>query len=146
MLARSRLTCLFALAAAVLLAAGCGSGHGPAAKPPAGETGFPVEVVDAQGVSVRVAQPPQRIVSSGHVTPENQWYDQDGDEWVVVLRGSARLQFDGEAAPVSLQPGDYVLIPARRRHRVEWTQPGKPTVWLALHFADSLSPRSTDAG
>ena len=76
----------------------------------------------------------ERIVSTGHATPPEQWYDQERDEWVVVLAGSAGLRFEGEAAPLVLQPGDHVLIPAHRRHRVEWTDNGKPTVWLALHY------------
>jgi len=76
----------------------------------------------------------ERITSTGHVTPVGQWYDQDEDEWVLVLCGSAQLQFDGEAEPVTLGPGDFVPIPARCRHRVQWTDPSEPTVWLALHF------------
>jgi len=80
----------------------------------------------------------ERIVSTGHVTPAGQWYDQDQDEWVLVLRGAAQLEFDGQAEPLPLGPGDFVLIPARCRHRVQWTDPGEPTFWLALHF----TPRS----
>ena len=78
----------------------------------------------------------ERIISTGHITPAGQWYDQEHDEWVVVLRGSAQLHFDGEAEPVKLEPGDYVLIPAHCRHRVDWTNLGEPTVWLALHFRE----------
>ena len=80
----------------------------------------------------------ERIISTGHITPAGQWYDQDHDEWVVVLRGAARLRFEHEAELVSLRPGDYLLIPAHCPHRVEWTDPSEPTVWLALHF----TPRS----
>jgi cupin 2 domain-containing protein len=76
----------------------------------------------------------ERIVSTAHATPAGEWYDQDADEWVVLLRGSAELRFDGELQGVVMRPGDYVLIPAHRRHRVEWTDPGQPTVWLALHY------------
>ena len=74
----------------------------------------------------------ERIVSAGHSTPPGQWYDQDSDEWVVLLRGSAGLLFEGEAQARVLQPGDYMLIPAHRRHRVEWTAAEEETVWLAL--------------
>ena len=76
----------------------------------------------------------ERIVSTGQATPAGQWYDQDHAEWVLVLRGSAELQFEGEAEAVQLGPGDYVLIPAHCRHRVQWTDPCDPTVWLAVHF------------
>jgi cupin 2 domain-containing protein len=76
----------------------------------------------------------QRIVSTGHATPAGQWYDQDTDEWVTVLRGRAGLRFEDEAAIRVLGPGDHVVIAAHRRHRVEWTDPGQPTVWLALHY------------
>jgi cupin 2 domain-containing protein len=76
----------------------------------------------------------QRIVSTAQATPPGQWYDQDDDEWVVVLRGSAGLRFQDGDAVVTLRPGDWRLIPARCRHRVDWTDPDQPTVWLALHI------------
>ncbi|MDA0809055.1 MAG: cupin domain-containing protein [Planctomycetota bacterium] len=76
----------------------------------------------------------ERIVSTGHVTPAGEWYDQNSDEWVVLLTGSARLLFEGPEEVVTLKPGDHLKIPAHRKHRVEWTDPDEPTVWLALHF------------
>lgn len=76
----------------------------------------------------------ERIVSTGHVTPEGEWYDQESDEWVVLLTGSAKLRFEAPDETLSLSSGDYVMIDAHRRHRVEWTDPDEPTVWLALHF------------
>jgi cupin 2 domain-containing protein len=79
----------------------------------------------------------ERIVSRGHATPAGQWYEQSTDEWVAVLRGSASLRFEDESEPVVLRPGDHVLILAGRRHRVEWTDPAQPTVWLALHYRTS---------
>jgi cupin 2 domain-containing protein len=75
----------------------------------------------------------QRIVSRGHATPADQWYDQAEDEWVLLLAGSAGLRFEGEALAHILKPGDHLLIPAHRRHRVEWTHPSQNTVWLALY-------------
>lgn len=77
----------------------------------------------------------ERIISTGQATPEGEWYDQDTPEWVVLLSGGAGLRFESEARVRTLAPGDYVLIPAHCRHRVEWTDPDRPTVWLALHFA-----------
>lgn len=76
----------------------------------------------------------ERIVSTGHATPPGEWLDQARDEWVVVLRGSAGLRFDGEPAPRVMRAGDHVLIGAHRRHRVEWTDASEPTVWLAVHY------------
>jgi cupin 2 domain-containing protein len=81
----------------------------------------------------------ERIVSRGHVTPAGQWYDQDTDEWVVLLTGAARLRVEGRSELLELHPGDYVLLPAHLRHRVEWTDPGQDSVWLALH----VTPRAT---
>jgi cupin 2 domain-containing protein len=75
----------------------------------------------------------ERIVSHGQSSPDGFWYDQPTGEWVVVLRGAARLRLEGED-PIELVPGDYVNIPAHRRHRVEWTTPDEPTVWLAIHY------------
>lgn len=77
----------------------------------------------------------ERIVSTGQATPPGQWYDQDREEWVVLLSGKAALRFEGDDKEINLQPGDFLLIPAHRRHRVEWTAAGVETVWLALHFS-----------
>jgi cupin 2 domain-containing protein len=76
----------------------------------------------------------ERIVSAGQATLPGEWYDQDTHEWVALLSGGAGLRFEDEAEPRVLAPGDYLLIPAHRRHRVEWTDPDPPTVWLALHY------------
>jgi cupin 2 domain-containing protein len=76
----------------------------------------------------------ERIVSRGQATPPGEWYDQDTHEWVALLTGGAGLRFEDEAELRVLRPGDCLLIPAHRRHRVEWTDPGSPTVWLALHY------------
>ncbi|MFT4078641.1 cupin domain-containing protein [Rhodomicrobium sp.] len=78
----------------------------------------------------------ERIVSTGQASPPDFWYDQPSAEWVLLLSGAARLRFEGEEEARTLKPGDYVFIPARRRHRVDWTPPDAPTVWLALHFDD----------
>jgi len=77
----------------------------------------------------------ERIVSHGHATADDQWYDQDGDEWVLLLTGSAGLLFEGETAPRTLEAGDYVMIPAHCRHRVAWTDQQVKSVWLAVHFS-----------
>ena len=76
----------------------------------------------------------ERIVSEGHTTPPGEWYDQEMDEWVLLISGGATLLFDSDAAPLDLKPGDHVLIPAGCRHRVEWTDPEQKTLWLAVHF------------
>ena len=75
----------------------------------------------------------ERIVSRGQASPPGFWYDQAQAEWVIVLAGSARLRFADEDTDRSMQAGDYVHIPAHRRHRVEWTDPAQATVWLAVH-------------
>jgi len=84
----------------------------------------------------------ERIVSTGQATPAGQWYDQEREEWVLVLRGAARLLVEGGGEAVPLGPGDYVRIPAHCRHRVQWTTPDEPTVWLALHFKDAKTTGS----
>jgi len=75
----------------------------------------------------------ERIVSTGQASPPGFWYDQEQAEWVMLLSGSASLLLEGEEAPRILRPGDYVEIPARMKHRVEWTDAKEPTVWLAVH-------------
>jgi cupin 2 domain-containing protein len=77
----------------------------------------------------------ERIVSHGHATADDQWYDQDCDEWVLLLTGSAGLLFEGQTDPQVLEAGDYVMIPAHCRHRVAWTDQRVKSVWLAVHFS-----------
>ena len=76
----------------------------------------------------------ERIVSHGHTSPEGFWYDQDQHEWVVVLKGAARLRFEGDEQPVEMKPGDFMNIPAHKKHRVEWTTPDEPTIWLVVFY------------
>ena len=76
----------------------------------------------------------ERIVSKGHASPEGFWYDQEWNEFVLVVKGSAGLKIDGEADIVTLKAGNYVNIPSHVRHRVEWTDPSSETIWLAVHY------------
>ena len=75
-----------------------------------------------------------RIVSRGEKSPPGFWYDEAEGEWVVVLKGAARLLFEDESEPRTLLPGDFVAIAPHRRHRVEWTDPDEPTIWLAVYY------------
>jgi cupin 2 domain-containing protein len=76
----------------------------------------------------------ERITSFGQASPEGFWYDQDEAEWVLLLAGAARLRFEDETQARALGPGDWLEIAAHRRHRVEWTDPAKPTIWLAVFY------------
>jgi cupin 2 domain-containing protein len=76
----------------------------------------------------------ERIVSTGQASPPDFWYDQNVAEWVVLLSGAAELQFEDEATPRKLAPGDWIDIPAHRRHRINWTDPSQPSIWLAIHY------------
>lgn len=78
----------------------------------------------------------ERIVSRGHASAPGFWYDQAEREWVVLLKGSARLRFEGEGQVLELAPGDWVEIPAHARHRVEWTDPEQETLWLAVFSSE----------
>ncbi|MFI5024534.1 MAG: cupin [Alphaproteobacteria bacterium] len=84
----------------------------------------------AESAHVRI----ERILSSGQSSPPGFWYDEEWNEWVVVLRGSAILRFADQAEALAMGPGDHVDIAAHRRHRVEATAEGSPTVWLAVHY------------
>lgn len=76
----------------------------------------------------------ERIVSFGQQSPPAFWYDQSEVEFVLLLAGAARLRFADELNERVLGPGDSLLISAHRRHRVEWTDPATPTVWLAVFY------------
>lgn len=74
----------------------------------------------------------ERIVSHGDASPPGFWYDQPHAEWVLLMAGRARLRFADEGEDRVLGPGDWLHIAAHRRHRVVWTGPAEPTVWLAI--------------
>lgn len=74
----------------------------------------------------------EKIVSKGQASPPGFWYDQDRDEWVLLHRGSARLAYEDGREEI-LTAGDFLIIPSRCRHRVEWAS--DDAVWLALHFS-----------
>lgn len=74
----------------------------------------------------------ERIISCGQASPPGFWYDQERDEWVAVLRGGAKLAWD-TGAVIDLGPGDWVFIPAHKKHRVAWTSSQPPCIWLAVH-------------
>ena len=75
----------------------------------------------------------ERITSSGQSSPQGFWYDQDNSEWVILLKGSACLEFE-DSMEIVLKPFDYLLIPAHKKHRVKWTSSEETCVWLAVHF------------
>ncbi len=83
----------------------------------------------ARSAQVRV----ERIVSRGHCSPPDFWYDQAEHEFVVLLQGSAVLALEGEGER-ALQAGDWLVIPAWCRHRVVRTDSASDTVWLAVHY------------
>jgi cupin 2 domain-containing protein len=93
------------------------------------------DLVRTEGLAI------ERIVSVRPSLPADQWYDQKQAEWVLLLRGSAGLLFEGQDEEIVMRPGDYVRIPARRRHKVVWTDPDEATLWLAVHYTDTDSAR-----
>ena len=79
----------------------------------------------------------ERIVSNGQSSPPGFWYDQAEVEWVAVLKGEALLRFEDEPEPRRLVAGDWITTAAHRRHRVDWTMPDSPTVWVAVYLTQS---------
>lgn len=75
----------------------------------------------------------ERIISKGHSSPQSGWYDQSENEWVIVLKGQAKIEFEKQA-PVHLLAGSYLNIPAHTKHKVAWTDPDIETIWLAVHY------------
>ncbi len=76
----------------------------------------------------------KRIISKGQKSPADHWYDQEKNEWVMVLKGAAKLKFKDDNKIVEMIPGDYIHIPAHCKHRVEWTDPNAETIWLAMYY------------
>ena len=92
----------------------------------------PDELVEVISVAENIRI--ERILSYGQASPPGFWYDQEMDEWVLLLKGRAGLVFDGERNRIEMKPGDYIHIPAHVKHRVEWTDTNRETVWLAIYY------------
>lgn len=92
---------------------------------------LPLELVDvlasAEGVKI------ERIVSRGHTSPQQGWYDQEQNEWVMVVQGKGIIAYPDRDS-ITLEAGDYVTIAAHQKHRVAWTSPDEDTLWLAVHY------------
>ena len=91
---------------------------------------LPKEVVQTliRAADVRI----ERIISHGHASAPDFWHNQPQHEWVIVLKGAARFQF--EDGQIEMKVGDFINIPAFTRHRVDWTMPDEPTVWLGVRY------------
>lgn len=76
----------------------------------------------------------ERIISRGHASPPGFWYDQENEEFVLVVKGRAGLKIENQPDILILNAGDYTRIGAHVKHRVEWTDPDGDTLWLAIHF------------
>ena len=93
---------------------------------------LPEELIE--GLAGKGAVRIERIVSRGQASPPGFWYDQERSEFVMVLKGRAKVALAGKEELVILGPGDYIDIPAHVKHRVEWTDPEQDTIWLAVHY------------
>lgn len=74
----------------------------------------------------------ERIVSFGPESNDGKWYEQDENEWVIILKGSAKIIFEEKS--LILNSGDYLLIESGCKHKVEILEKHKETVWLAVFF------------
>ncbi len=92
---------------------------------------IPMEICEdlLQNEHIRI----ERILSQGQSSPPDSWYDQDENEWGLVLKGSGIVVYD-DGSQVKLETGDYLNIPAHKKHRVSWTDPDRVTVWLAIFY------------
>ncbi len=93
---------------------------------------LPEELIEvlASSESVRI----ERIVSRGHTSPEDFWYDQDQNEFVLLLKGKAELEFSDPDKTIRLGEGDSLVIPTHQRHRVSWAKPETETIWLVVYY------------
>ena len=85
------------------------------------------DIISKDGITI------QRIVSQGEATQDDKWYIQEDDEWVIVLQGKATLSFEDDS-DIKLNSGDYINIPAHKKHKVSSTDSKKQTIWLAVHY------------
>ncbi len=85
------------------------------------------DIISQDGVKI------ERIISKGQSTPKGEWYDQDTNEWVIIMKSKAVISFE-DSDDVKLGLGDYLNIPAHTKHRVSSTDESQETIWLAVHY------------
>ena len=85
------------------------------------------DLLNSDGVKI------ERIISKGHKSPKDGWYDQTTNEWLILIQGSATLIFENKPT-LTLETGDYLNIPAHQKHKVSWTDPSIETIWLTVHY------------
>ncbi len=73
----------------------------------------------------------ERIISYGQTTPEDYWYDQEQDEFVLILDGFAKIKYENGKI-IELKKGSSLYIKAHEKHQVIYTS--NPTIWLAIFF------------
>lgn len=93
---------------------------------------LPKELIQEMAICGQVSI--ERILSKGHCSADGFWYDQNWDEWVLLIQGAAGLDVADQKTTIALRPGDHLLIPAGVKHRVAWTAPNDTTIWLAIHI------------
>jgi len=73
----------------------------------------------------------ERIISYGQTTPKDYWYNQEEDEFVLILKGDAKIQYDDGSIHI-LNTNDSLYIQSHQKHKVTYT--ANPTIWLAIFF------------
>lgn len=98
--------------------------------PPAQKTEVSEKIISNSGVKI------ERITSLGQATLPGKWLESKRNEWVILLKGKAKLRLRSHENIIHMEPGDHIYIPAGIKHRVEWTDPGQKSVWVAVMFGD----------
>ena len=80
----------------------------------------------AHGKDVRIEQ----IISTGQTS---DWYDQEEAEFVVLLEGQAKIEFEDKPT-LTLNRGEAINIKPHERHRVSFTSTEPPCVWLCVFY------------
>ncbi len=93
---------------------------------------LPEELFDTivQSDNVRI----EKIISDGHTSPQNFWYDQVQNEFGLLLQGSAIIEFENDKS-IELKVGDYQIISFHQKHRVSYTDKNKKTIWLTIFYS-----------
>jgi len=75
----------------------------------------------------------ERIMSAGHTSPAEGWYEQNENETVVLLKGHAVLEFENDRK-VEMNVGDMLTIQQYEKHKVAYTSKNPECVWLAVFW------------
>lgn len=83
-------------------------------------------LIDSKNIKI------ERIVSKGNSDSPDFWYNQQQDEWVILIQGTAKIAFENEET-ISIVAGEHLFIPKFKKHKIVETSTQPECIWIGVH-------------